>query len=222
MKKYGVENFSFSVIEECPLQELDNKEVYYIEKYNSYIHFPNSNGYNLTLGGNGRKITKEQIDKAIYLWEQGKTLLEISNQIHFCAQTIRDYLRRYGASYSPKENTRRTQMKKGCDCYDLWGNYLCSYSSATEASTMLNLNLHTITKSCNKDGLAITTAFSKNIGYRFIWKEKQKEMRFDRTTINNKIPDCIFRLTSSDKTVYIKSKVDLASFLELLFQNLNQ
>lgn len=49
--KYGLENFSFNVVEECLVEELDDKEIFYIEKFNTYAFKGNSNGYNMTLGG---------------------------------------------------------------------------------------------------------------------------------------------------------------------------
>lgn len=49
IRKYGVENFSFEVLEECDTSLLDEKEVYYINLYNSY-----KEGYNATLGGQGK------------------------------------------------------------------------------------------------------------------------------------------------------------------------
>lgn len=55
MKKYGVSNFAFSILEKCPLEELDEKEVFYINKYRSFIGFEDCNGYNMTLGGQGKK-----------------------------------------------------------------------------------------------------------------------------------------------------------------------
>lgn len=63
IRKYGKENFSWEIIEECSKEELDNKEIYWINYYNSY-----KNGYNQTTGGegthgNGIKITKEQVNK---------------------------------------------------------------------------------------------------------------------------------------------------------------
>lgn len=47
-RKYGVDNFSFDVLEECMVSELDDKEIFWIEYYNSF-----RNGYNQTLGGCG-------------------------------------------------------------------------------------------------------------------------------------------------------------------------
>ena len=45
--KYGRENFEFSILEECFENELNEREEYWINYYNSY-----SNGYNETSGGN--------------------------------------------------------------------------------------------------------------------------------------------------------------------------
>ena len=61
-EKYGIENFTFEIIEECPSNELDEKEIYWIQYYNSYY-----NGYNQTTGGksgnanNIIRISKEDI-----------------------------------------------------------------------------------------------------------------------------------------------------------------
>ena len=53
--KYGLENFTVEMIEECEtLEELNNREVYYIEFFNS--HFSLGNGYNIDLGGDGGNL----------------------------------------------------------------------------------------------------------------------------------------------------------------------
>ena len=46
--KYGIENFTFSVIEECEPEERFEREKYWIEYYNTY-----EDGYNETKGGEG-------------------------------------------------------------------------------------------------------------------------------------------------------------------------
>lgn len=62
INKYGINNFTFEIVEECSVKELNNKEIYWIDFYDSF-----NNGYNNTLGGkslNGgnhpRSILKEQ------------------------------------------------------------------------------------------------------------------------------------------------------------------
>lgn len=46
IRKYGIENFSFEIIEDCQVNELDDKERKWIAFYDSY-----KEGYNQTLGG---------------------------------------------------------------------------------------------------------------------------------------------------------------------------
>ena len=63
IRKYGLENFSWEIIEECSEENLDNRETYWIDYYNSY-----NDGYNQTMGGSGThgnsiKITKEQVNE---------------------------------------------------------------------------------------------------------------------------------------------------------------
>lgn len=45
MRKYGTENFYFEQIEECNLKEIDDREIYWIQQYNSLT----PNGYNVRL-----------------------------------------------------------------------------------------------------------------------------------------------------------------------------
>lgn len=65
IQKHGVSAFNFEIIEECSLNELDEREEYWIAYYNTYKGF----GYNCNPGGgnnrgenNGRtKLTNEDV-----------------------------------------------------------------------------------------------------------------------------------------------------------------
>ena len=50
IKKYGVDNFIVEKLEECNIEDLNEKEIYYIAKYNTF-----KDGYNLTIGGDGNR-----------------------------------------------------------------------------------------------------------------------------------------------------------------------
>ena len=50
INKYGIENFTFEIIELCDIKSLDEKERYWIKKYDSF-----NNGYNRTPGGSSLK-----------------------------------------------------------------------------------------------------------------------------------------------------------------------
>lgn len=59
IKKYGKENFKKEIIQECKKDELDEMEIYWIEKLNSLIPF----GYNITKGGTGGDILTNNPNK---------------------------------------------------------------------------------------------------------------------------------------------------------------
>lgn len=50
--KYGKENFSFDIIEECSIEALNERETYWILQYNSI----GKNGYNCNIGGDNGQI----------------------------------------------------------------------------------------------------------------------------------------------------------------------
>jgi len=65
LKKYGIDNFEWSIIEECDSkEELDEMEFHYIKQYDTY-----NNGYNLTLGGEynpmSYKIYRKKISESL-------------------------------------------------------------------------------------------------------------------------------------------------------------
>lgn len=88
INKYGWKNFNWEIICECEtLEELNEKEIYFIKEYKTFIHDENSNGYNLTLGGDGisgHKHSEESLklisEASIKLWE---------NEEHRALQKIR-------------------------------------------------------------------------------------------------------------------------------------
>ena len=51
MSKYGEDHFYISIIEECSSDEASEREKYWIKYYNSY-----NDGYNATIGGDGKTL----------------------------------------------------------------------------------------------------------------------------------------------------------------------
>jgi group I intron endonuclease len=71
-RKYGLENFSFEILEEIETNDLDlvdSREVYWIKKLSS--HVKTGKGYNLTLGGQSlgrhKEITEEKVRLVVKL-----------------------------------------------------------------------------------------------------------------------------------------------------------
>ena len=51
IRKYGIDNFDFSILEECSVDKLDEREIYWISELDTY-----NNGYNMTIGGKGHNL----------------------------------------------------------------------------------------------------------------------------------------------------------------------
>tara|TARA_B100000902_G_scaffold375429_1_gene405408 strand:- start:61 stop:912 length:852 start_codon:yes stop_codon:yes gene_type:complete len=64
-KKHGIENFKVKILERCEVEELNEREVYWINFFNT---FKDPHGYNCTEGGEGGEIsedTKERISEGM-------------------------------------------------------------------------------------------------------------------------------------------------------------
>lgn len=67
MRKYGKENFEYEIIERCNQDVINEREIYWIEYFDSY-----KNGYNLTTGGEGVKGKKYSLEEKENMREYAK------------------------------------------------------------------------------------------------------------------------------------------------------
>ena len=165
IRKYGIENFSFEVLEECTAEELDEKEKYWIKYYNTYIGWENCQGYNMTIGGSGtRKIDPENI---ILLWKQGYSIDEIINILDSSHTTIIKYLHQNNLAYV-KINERKTLIAP-CHSvlqYSLSGDFIKCYETISDAVKSLTKDYPKayVSNICSACEQKTTTA------YNYIWK----------------------------------------------------
>lgn len=81
--KYGQNNFDFEIIDICDISELNDREMYWIKKFDSY-----NNGYNLDLGGlgvRGYKHTEEELNKMIHV-QNPKRVVQLDNDFNIVAE----------------------------------------------------------------------------------------------------------------------------------------
>lgn len=86
INKYGLENFTFEVLEECEVNELDIKEVNYIIEYNSFY-----NGYNQTSGGDSSTYKRVAVQIAEIkrdLKEDKLSSQEIMHKYSICKNSL--------------------------------------------------------------------------------------------------------------------------------------
>lgn len=142
--KYGIENFKFEILEECLIDKLNEREIYWIKFYNSY-----ENGYNLTPGGNQSIWVNP--DEIYTLWDIGYSVGEIYQLLNgkYCRQTITSYLQRYD-NYNEKESKRRGRLKakktlhnnEELYCikqYSFFGDFIKNWETTYEIERVLNI-----------------------------------------------------------------------------------
>lgn len=146
IRKYGVDNFTIEVVEEVEDEsKLSSREVYWISHYNSCILEEDSNGYNMTYGGEGAsKINKQKI---FDLWTQGYGSLEIAKQTGHLAFSIRkvlDTFEDYSKEIDFARNTGNTVFQ-----YNENGELVNSYPSIAYAARQVGVDPSMINKCCH-------------------------------------------------------------------------
>lgn len=114
IKKYGEFNFSYEIIEECLKEKLDEREIYWIQYYNSMA----PNGYNQTSGG-----------------------------------------------YSGQGELFRKPVLQ----YDLKGNFIQEFESASEAARQLNVFKSNLTAACRGESTQCG-------GFQWKYKDSDKKI----------------------------------------------
>lgn len=178
MELYGLENFSFSILKQCRIQDLNKLEKEYIKLYNSYIKWDGSNGYNLTRGGSflKEKEKTETNNLIIRLWENGKSINTIHNIIHLSCDTIRVIIETNCPDYTYEESLKRgiaqseRLSKKPINRYNLFGDLIGKYSSINEAANKFGYNF---------DSLSLCANQKQITAYRSYWifsEDNQEEV----------------------------------------------
>lgn len=75
--KYGIENFAFIILEEVTLDNINEKEQYWIKYFKSYDE---NFGYNKTMGGEGGNLTLETKLKISKTSPNRKTIYQFSSE----------------------------------------------------------------------------------------------------------------------------------------------
>lgn len=93
--KYGTDNFKIEELEECTIEELNDKEIYWIEKLGSF-----KNGYNATRGGDGKAYA--DYDLIFNLYQQGYTIKKISSLTGYSTETVTKAVNLNGVTHKEK------------------------------------------------------------------------------------------------------------------------
>ena len=172
IRKYGIENFQFEIIEQCPEDQLNEREKYWIEYYNTYMNHPNAQGYNMTRGGEYTYSEPQyDYDYILELWNQGKTHQEILNIVRCADGTLIYILDTLQIPVCKRRYRGNLYKANPVNQYDLEGHFINSYSSISEAARNLldkypAANVSNICYACN--GKIISA-------YGYLWRYKNSQ-----------------------------------------------
>ena len=153
-KKYGLENFSFEVIEETENEKLDEREKYWIDYYDSY-----KNGYNMTLGGRLIELYKWDLQEIIDLYHIHKSARKVAEIIGCDHSTIDNLLNSNNIPrYSKGEQFNRII------CLEKQGVFE-KFNSTREAAQWLIDNQYSKTKNIKSVRMMVTNDAMNNKTY---------------------------------------------------------
>lgn len=163
-KKYGIENFNVEEVEEI-LDEsiLEDREKYWIEYYKTY-----SNGYNATLGGDGKQFINS--DLVITNYNQLKSCKEVAKLMGITAETVSDILNRKDVKMlTPSE--RQNKNKKPVKMFDLENNFIKLFESLNDAAKYLIENkLSNCKQTTAKQHISEVCRGKRKTFAKFLWK----------------------------------------------------
>lgn len=163
MNKYGQDNFEISLIEEVPIQQLTEREIYWINKLDSY-HY----GYNATLGGDGKQLYDYEAIVKDYL--SGKLVKELAKEYECSIDTISKALKL--ANIDSTKNGYNNIRKKVIGI-DTKNNKIGPFDSYTEAAHWLYNNGYTTCTDWDNISANIGRVVSgkRKTAYKFIWQK---------------------------------------------------
>lgn len=128
MRKYGLDNFIVEQIEECPIDQLDEREIFWIEKYDTYKH-----GYNATLGGKAvRKYNYEQL--AQYYLET-KCITDVCRKFNCDHRTVQNACKAFNIEILSNGQVLKNKISKPVYMLDKeTEEIITEFSSLTEAA----------------------------------------------------------------------------------------
>ena len=123
IKKYGVEHFSIDLIEKVDIHKLSEREMYWISFYNTY-----NDGYNATLGGDGK--IKYDYDQLVEDYLNGSLVKEVAEHFGCDVSVVQNALNLAGVNHF--QNAKKNIVKK-IKCFDNKG-FEKVFNSRTEAA----------------------------------------------------------------------------------------
>lgn len=157
IQKYGLKNFILEILEEVEDEKLNEREQYYIAKFNTQI----PNGYNLTKGGDyvydvSKPVKKYNLEKKCVAEYSSLTEAAEENNCSIgaisevCSGRKATLLNHYWA-FDGETPKFKQPKRKIVYQFDIEGNLIKEFESANNADRYYNLPMGTIKQCANKN-----------------------------------------------------------------------
>ena len=163
MRKYGIENFHFAILEECQNDKLEQREKYYIEKNNTI-----EDGYNEALGGKGKCLwTNKHLEACKILYDNGWLLQDIAFVLKSNAKTVGKKLRdKYNINTKENNDKNKSFLYVG-----IKDNEVIKFLSLREAANYIISNNMSKSKNhnCVQSKIHMSVKNKNRTAYGYSW-----------------------------------------------------
>lgn len=163
INKYGADNFVVEKLIECNPDELSSYEIMFIEKYDTY-----HNGYNATLGGDGKILFDYK--KIIDLYKSGMTIKDVARLSKCCTETVATVLNACGVDRH-KFLTGNCKQRKAVKMINVvTGKDVMRFTSIADAAHWLVDNGYAKTYNGGvRQKISLCAQNRQNTAYKFKW-----------------------------------------------------
>lgn len=194
IKKYGFENHVFEIVENCNDEVLNIKEIYWIDKLQSYV-YENKGGMNLTKGGDGTsnkwKHDKNRVKKYSDNWKTESNPAKIGKMFtnewrKNQSERVKKHAKDKGIKI-PKWGIEKmlNLVRKKVLLYDTCGNFVKEFESITETAKYCNCAIESVRRAISKKYFLFNKFYLLYKDSEFI---NQKIEVFNRSLKSNKKP----------------------------------
>lgn len=176
--KYGFNNFTLEILEEIPQDQLDSREIFWIDYYNTL----QPNGYNCHMGGANDYQNRKKANTQVYKYSLTGELLQVYNSLTEAAkdnnchyQTIsavcrherpqhKNFIYRYENDFSNLVCNKKNNAGRKTAQLDEYGNVLQIFDSANKAAIAIGK------KDGNGRNIRSVCEGKRKTAYGFGWK----------------------------------------------------
>lgn len=154
MRKYGLENFEVTLLEECSDDDLNNREIYWIDKFDSY-----RNGYNSTIGGDGIRKPLPSYEEVLQYYTDNHNISLTQTAEHFdlCPSTIHDILVRGGFSEIRSHPQKRSYKKSPLYNYKEIADKYQELKNAKQTAVLFGCSEEVVKRACKECNVEMLT-----------------------------------------------------------------